>query len=886
MHANAQDGSEWLVDGAPSLSKVTDLSDNTPLPTNNVDCDYESYLPPGEQVVRTRCTFGSPLGTLTTDGDIEISTDKLAALHGPDLQSYFLPTTDSSIAMLEVPSPGIGNYLGIYRHLSRAAMEKHVTVNAGTYYQVPIAPDGMLRDPVTNELIEVDTSSVAYSANGDWMVVNLPHRGILRVSMADFSTQLFARPIEPQSYIGLASPALAVSDDGRYVAANTDVFGGGNIILYDTSTCSDQLDVAMSQQQYCAGKDIWHGLTLDGQSMGRGMLAEQSDMIRPTYLRFVNDDSLSFDAQYAVISGTEYKAASFVATAPGIAQHKLGLLGLGDSYISGQGAFDYRDGTDTSNNGCHLSLLSYPFILGTKDFDAYNSIACSGATTDKIVGDDKNFEGQVLDNIPESKRDKDAILTNFLPGYIYQQEFASTYQPEAMLLSAGGDDVGFADIVKSCVANEGGGTCYDNYEDRAELLGEIDDTYAKLVNTYTTLRQQSGGARLYVVGYPQIAKPGGACGLNVHLNEEEVEFSAQLIDYLDSVVRQAAQTAGVFYVDTQQAFDGHRLCESGDSAMNGFTVGHDAGITLLGRYITFIGTESYHPTALGHQLLADTIAAKTDDLTAPMPAPGSYAEPTFDAGLPILQAVPSSGRPTNRVQNDDTIADDVVLRGSTQPVHVDGTAVQLQPGSGYQVVLHSDAVLLDEGGVDADGNIATTVRIPADTVPGYHVLHVYGTDMAGEPVDVQKVLYVAASADDYDGDGVPNDANPCLLVPLSGKDSDGDGIDDACDPDITATPVVGKVGTITAQASTSVGIANTDSAGNDSQNIGDSRADTQTAVLAAVGPDGELSPVPQAPAAEPQDVPLYNVNWIPVLGGGMVLTAVLTAAYRLLARAK
>jgi len=412
-------------------------------------------------------------------------------------------------------------------------------------------------------------------------------------------------------------------------------------------------------------------------------------------------------------------------------------------------------------------------------------------------------------------------------------------------------------------------------------VNEINASYSKLVNTYTVLREQSGGARLYVVGYPQIAKPGGDCGLNVHLNSDEVEFSSQLIDYLDSVVKRAAETAGVFYVNTQQAFDGHRLCEAsaGQSAMNGFTVGNDAGVAVGGHAISFIGAESYHPTALGYQLLAANIAKQTGSLTAKMPTPAPYNQPVLDSTLPFLQNVPAAGRTIAQVTNDSSMADDFAARGDAIDVAVDGDETQLQPGSKYQVVLHSVPVLLDEGGVDSDGNIATTIHIPVDTEPGYHTLHIYAQNMAGDPVDIQKIIYVAASMDDYDGDGILNSMNSCLLFPASGQDVDGDGIDDACDPVITEkvapAAVAGKVPTgdqsLTDQVVPSASVTS-------DVNIMDP---STGAVLGESVESQQPNPIPTDDVTRltPGDQKLFRLNWLAILAEGLVLSGVCTALY-------
>jgi hypothetical protein len=453
---------------------------------------------------------------------------------------------------------------------------------------------------------------------------------------------------------------------------------------------------------------------------------------------------------------------------------------MGDSYISGEGVFDYREGTDTQNDHCHLSELSYPFILGKQAFNSYNSVACSGAVTGDVTGSSLTYRGQVKDKIEEQDRKKAPLLSNFLPGYIYQQEFASIYKPEAIVLSVGGNDIGFADVLKQCVANSGGGTCYDTYEDRVELANVINGAYSKLVHTYTTLREQSGGARIYVVGYPQVVKPGGDCGLNVHLNAEEVIFAAQLVDYLNGVIEKATQTAGVFYVDAAHALDGHRLCES---AVNGFTVGGDAGIKIRGYPINFIGSESYHPTKLGHQMLAQTISQKTSKLKADMPRPAPYTSaPRLDATATIFQGVPHADRPIDTVYLDFSPTQDVAEVGDRLKVAVTGLKAALQPGASYQIVLHSTPVTIGTGSVDTAGDINTTASVPSGTLPGYHVVHVYTTNMAGEPVDIQKPIYIFPEMSD-DGPGW-NQGDSCALFPASGVDVDRDGTDDACDAEI------------------------------------------------------------------------------------------------------
>lgn len=878
LTASAQDPSVWLTNEAPAVSKVTDLPFDVASDVSNTNCTPVKYMPT-LTTIQSTCTYQSPVGTLTTDGKIKTGVNSYVTLFGPSTQSAFIPTTNRSMALVSLSAPQIGNNIGVYHNLSKSDLWLSFNDGQGSYYTVSRQPDEIIRNPQTGLPLEINTYNVAFSANGEWMLANMPHQGLVRIHMPDLSVKLFAAPIEPVWYLGATTPALAISDDGRYAAANTGIFGDGNLNVYDLDTCDDQLNVPQNEHAYCAGKDIWNGRTLAGQPMGAGILNTFPGLQSPYRIRFVTDDSISFYARYKAGDG-QLVGASFVAAASQSQEHRLGLLGMGDSYISGQGAFDYRQATDTDNNSCHLSELSYPFLIGKAAFDSYNSVACSGATTGDVIGKDVKYRGQVLDKIEEKNRAKTPILSKFLPGYLYQQEFAAAYRPQAIVLSVGGDDVGFADIVKRCVANSGGGTCYDSYEDRVELLNSINRIYPKLIHTYATLREQSAGARIYVVGYPQIAKPGGNCGANVHLNSQEIEFSAQLIDYLDSVIRQAAGTAGVQYVDTQHAFDGHRLCEAaaGQSAMNGVTAGTDAGITIFGVTIKFIGTETYHPTAYGYRLLAQAIASQTANLSTPMPDPTAYNQPTVDPTLNILQAVASSGRAVNDMYYDPSIGPDVAVRGTDQPVSVDGLEEQLQPGSEYQVVLHSNPITLEAGVLDANGGMSTTVHLPQNVGPGYHTLHVYATAMDGHKVDIQKPIYIAAAVDDYDGDGVVNDGNPCVLFLPSGQDSDRDGLDDACDPDIGAVASVASAVALFGD-STAANAADANATPRQDGHVAVPLAD-DAKVLGDTVSNGTGAALSSQRTNDPykKQAP-YRIDWRKAVTAGVALTVVVTAIY-------
>lgn len=521
----------------------------------NIDCVGDA----------SSCSISTLYGTATTNNAVNFNgTDDFYYVHSYlEAKKRYIPIPNSNTAITYLTSPVFGAYMYFNHNFSSSVELKFPPGEPKPVYQIVYPPHGKMADRANNRLA-ADPASMSFSTNGSWMIVSIPNIAVARVNLKTFEVLPFGTKFDYG--IGLPPDAkTAITNDGRYAAVASK--NQGRFILYDLDTCA-AVPSTINEPVYCQSRDLKDFMKqqVDGY-----------DAILQT--RFLNNDLLALYASYKV--GEVSKKARFLIGNTNITS-KIDYLALGDSFISGEGAFSYQAGTDKKGNDCHLSLVSYPYLIGRDlSYTSYHSIACSGAVMDDITDSSDAYRGQVekrkgKQRSERSREDIDSIFASFKPGYINQSDFVSWYRPKIINLAIVGNDIGFSSIVKKCALPWNLDNCYESYEDRLELVRVINSKFNDLVNTYEQVRRQSpADSRIYITGYPQIAKPGGSCGLNVRLSDQEARFSELIIEYLNTVINVAADKAGVYYVDTQDAFNGYRFCEGapGSVAINGLTPG-------------------------------------------------------------------------------------------------------------------------------------------------------------------------------------------------------------------------------------------------------------------------------------------------------------------------
>lgn len=591
--------------------------------------------------------------------------------------------------------------------------------------------------------------------------------------------------------------ASAITNDGRYAFMDNgrsfiDIQSTCGFLINPT-TFSGSLDRNFIE---CPAHDM--GTTeIAGYDGWRQSFHLSSDETTGTYIM----QSFPYTSQnFAPIKITITSGDPTVST--------VSYLALGDSYSSGEGDTEknpktnkkyYLDGTDkeaTSSQPrekCHISSRSYPFKLGSfmRIHDSTQSVACSGAVIDDLNGTSDEYKGQKdgskgrLDGLSTIDSMQTEAMSKFIPGRVRQIDFVKEYKPEAITLTAGGNDAHFADVIMTCInvnpTKDWTPTCRyaDSNNGRSDLEQFISKRYEPLKKLYTEMHNASPSTKIYVLGYPQFINADvddSECKVNVRLNKPERVMIRESVDYMNSVIKQAAKAAGVKYVDVSSALVGHKLCDSKDNPGNIYVT----GIALRGDSEI---QESYHPDGGGHSLIGNAIKRAVndkslleydyctngatvcpDDTVSAPPAP-SYFSKLSSKNVETIPIVPTKAK-----------------KGTQIIVKADSSTVA--PSATIQSKLYSKEYILPAITANADGSIDAGLPIPADIEPGYHTLVFTGTSPSGDEIEIVNFIEIYASENDRDSDGMPDAADRCTYIKPVGIDEDEDGIDDGCDASI------------------------------------------------------------------------------------------------------
>lgn len=263
-------------------------------------------------------------------------------------------------------------------------------------------------------------------------------------------------------------------------------------------------------------------------------------------------------------------------------------VAMGDSYSSGEGAWNYEPGTDfddrndawpfnddeEAHNRCHRSADAYANIIGGNNPFAGGStfVACSGSVISDLDNPNHNQTGE---NPQTDALDDDVSLVT---------------------LTLGGNDLGFGEVVADCVKGDFPivDGCQEKHDQR--IADRLPVLYEELLAAYAKIHKESPDARIVIVGYPQLFLDNPSD--DTWLNAEDKVWMNQKAAELNTTLAAAAKEAGAEFVDPTDAFRGHGVGSS-DPWMNDIDFG--------GPGIMLNDPSSFHPNATGHAALAQLI---------------------------------------------------------------------------------------------------------------------------------------------------------------------------------------------------------------------------------------------------------------------------------------
>ncbi|MET3921999.1 SGNH/GDSL hydrolase family protein [Arthrobacter sp. UYEF20] len=239
-----------------------------------------------------------------------------------------------------------------------------------------------------------------------------------------------------------------------------------------------------------------------------------------------------------------------LAAVPAEAAEKINYIALGDSYAAGQGAGPYLD-------DCFRSENTYSELADdAKSIKLVTNAACSGKTT------------------------QDVLKTQL------KKLNKST---ELVTITAGGNNLGFGDIVTNCGSADPAfaAACAQASATATALLvsGQLAGDVAAMIQS---VQAAAPNAKIVVTGYPYLFDP-----LNLDPADPMTPFIYRATALADGLNRSIALAAGatdtednqVQYVDVRAAFAGHGI-NSERPWINGAIPG---------------SPDSFHPNAKGYQ---------------------------------------------------------------------------------------------------------------------------------------------------------------------------------------------------------------------------------------------------------------------------------------------
>jgi lysophospholipase L1-like esterase len=217
------------------------------------------------------------------------------------------------------------------------------------------------------------------------------------------------------------------------------------------------------------------------------------------------------------------------------------VVALGDSYTAGA-LLPINTGAKPA--GCLRSAKAYPALVANALGAPLTDAACASAGVKNMTAAQPTYLGT---NPPQ--------LSALAP------------DDRMVLLTLSGDDMGFLNVVKECVAlsftQPWGSPCAAHYTKGGtdQLAAGVAAEGPKMSQVLTEIAVRAPRARIVVVGYPDVFPQSGGCWPAVPITNGDVAYLRGLEVKANAMLAATARAAGATFVNTYAPTMGHDFCQ-------------------------------------------------------------------------------------------------------------------------------------------------------------------------------------------------------------------------------------------------------------------------------------------------------------------------------------
>ena len=217
------------------------------------------------------------------------------------------------------------------------------------------------------------------------------------------------------------------------------------------------------------------------------------------------------------------------------------IVALGDSYTAG-GLVPVDPVAKPV--GCLRSTKAYPVLVAQALHAQLTDVACANAGVKEMTGPQQTYLGT-----------NPAQLAALKPG------------DRIVLLSLGGDDLGFLNVLQECmkmsITAPSGSPCKAHYTAGGtdQLAAGVATETAKIAQVLTAIRERAPQARIVVVGYPDMFPQSGGCWPAVPIASGDIAYLRATELSANAMLAADAKAAGGTFVNTYTPTIGHDFCQ-------------------------------------------------------------------------------------------------------------------------------------------------------------------------------------------------------------------------------------------------------------------------------------------------------------------------------------